>query len=79
MDVRIPLIAAIVGYWLLGLPIGAGLAFETSLGPIGLWCGLAIGLIVVAIILTMRLRRLAGGFTANHPASTTNVGSLAKP
>jgi MATE family multidrug resistance protein len=56
-DVRVPLIAGIAGYWGLGLPIGSGLAFGTSLGPVGLWWGFAAGLVTVAIMLTLRFNR----------------------
>ncbi len=37
-DMRASLIAATIGYWGLGMPIGAGLAFGLKLGPVGL-CG----------------------------------------
>jgi len=40
-----------VGYYVLALPIGAGLAFTAGLGVAGLWWGLAIGLAVVAVFL----------------------------
>jgi MATE family multidrug resistance protein len=69
MDVRMPVIAAIVGFWLLGLPIGAGLAFGTSLGPVGLWCGLAIGLVVVAVMLALRFRRRIAEMIDSHSAT----------
>jgi MATE family multidrug resistance protein len=66
-DVRIPLIAALFGYWLLGLPIGAGLAFGAQLGPVGLWCGMAIGLVVVALMLALRFRHRIRELTAIPP------------
>jgi MATE family multidrug resistance protein len=77
MDVRIPLLAAVIGYWLLGLPIGTGLALKTALGPLGLWWGLAIGLIVVAVMLAARFHYRIGKLTANTPSA--NLGWLAKP
>ncbi len=57
-DMRSAVIANVVGFWLLGLTIGSGLAFWFGLGPAGLWWGLAIGLFVVAIGLlsVVRLR-----------------------
>lgn len=47
-DVRSAVLANIVGFWVLGLPIGAWLAFGQELGPAGFWWGLVIGLSVVA-------------------------------
>ena len=38
----------LIGYWLIGLPIGAWLALRTDLGLAGLWWGLCLGLFIVA-------------------------------
>lgn len=56
-DTRAAMIAGIVGYWGLGMPLGAGLAFGLHLGPVGLWWGFAGGLGSTAILLTLRFRR----------------------
>ena len=53
-DTRAALIAGAIGYWGLGMPIGAGLAFGLGFGPIGLWWGFVVGLIAAAILLTRR-------------------------
>jgi MATE family multidrug resistance protein len=50
-DTRTPMLANLVGYWLLGLPLGALLCFERGAGVPGLWIGLCTGLIVVATTL----------------------------
>ena len=54
-DVHLPAVANVVGYWALGLPIGAWLAFRQGSGPAGVWQGLVISLAVVAAILLLRL------------------------
>jgi MATE family multidrug resistance protein len=41
----------LVGYWLLGLPLGGWLALRGGQGLAGLWWGLALGLAVVAMSL----------------------------
>lgn len=48
---------ALVGYWVLGLPLGALLAFRAGLGPRGLWWGLTLGLAIVAVFLLLRIVR----------------------
>jgi multidrug resistance protein, MATE family len=53
-DTRAALIAGAIGYWGLGMPIGAGLAFGLGFGPIGLWWGFVGGLVAVSILLTRR-------------------------
>lgn len=55
-DVRSPLWANVVGFWLLGLPLGVWLGFGRGAGPAGLWWGLVLGLFVVAIGLLLVLR-----------------------
>jgi MATE family multidrug resistance protein len=50
-DTRTPLLANLCGHWLLGLPIGALLCYRVGWGVVGLWIGLCIGLIAVAVAL----------------------------
>jgi multidrug resistance protein, MATE family len=47
------LIVQIVGYWIIGLPIGCLLAFRLHHGAVGLWLGLCAGLIVAGVTLTL--------------------------
>jgi multidrug resistance protein, MATE family len=64
-DTRTPVLFNIVGYWVVGLPVGYSLCFRYGLGVIGLWVGLSAGLIIVAVALTLAWMRrqtiLAGG------------------
>jgi MATE family multidrug resistance protein len=46
------LIVQIIGYWIIGLPIGYLIAFRHHRGAVGLWLGLCAGLIVAGIALT---------------------------
>jgi multidrug resistance protein, MATE family len=63
-DARTPMLIALFGYWGIGLPTGAFLAFKTSLAGEGLWIGLACGLACVSLLLIARwrLRESAGFF-----------------
>jgi MATE family multidrug resistance protein len=53
-DTRWPLLFAAVGYWGVGLGIGAWLAFGADWKGVGIWTGLASGLAVVAILMLAR-------------------------
>ena len=66
-DTRSPFVANLVGYWVLGLPLGAWLWNVMGRDPQGLWWGLAIGLGFVAAFLVLLLRRRLGeGRTRMH-------------
>lgn len=54
-DVNITLLATLISYWIIGLPVGYYLANYTSLGASGYWIGLISGLAVGAILLAIRL------------------------
>ena len=58
-DLRGPMLLAALGYWGAGFAGGWFFAFPLGYGPVGLWCGLALGLAVVALLLTVRLYLLA--------------------
>lgn len=56
-DTRVPMIYAGIGYWGVGFPLGVALGFGTNLAGSGIWIGLAAGLGVVAVLLTVRWMR----------------------
>lgn len=53
-DTNVPMLYAAIGYWGVGLPLGALLAFQFGLGGSGIWIGLFVGLAVVAVLLLYR-------------------------
>ena len=53
-DTRVPMLFAALGYWGIGLPLGALLGFPLGLGGIGIWIGLAAGLTVVGVLMMTR-------------------------
>jgi MATE family multidrug resistance protein len=68
-DTRWPLIFALVGYWVVGLGIGAWLAFARDWQGIGIWVGLASGLAAVAALMLARwLMRERLGLTSVRAA-----------
>jgi MATE family multidrug resistance protein len=58
-DTRWPSLANLLGYWVLGLPLGWVLATRGEMGAVGVWLGLALGLAVVAGLLLLRLWSVA--------------------
>ncbi len=59
-DTRAPMVANLLGYWLVGIPVSVYLGFVANLGPPGLWWGLVLGLGLVGTSLLLRVRaRLA--------------------
>lgn len=53
-DTTIPMVMAIFGYWLVGLPVAWLMGFVFDLRGVGIWLGLAAGLTFVAILLVGR-------------------------
>ena len=57
-DTRVPAIIAVLGYWVLSLPLGYGLTYWWGVGVAGPWWGLAAGLGVTSVLLVWRVVRL---------------------
>ena len=56
-ETRFPMLANLVGYWVLGLPLGVVLCFVFKWGVYGLWIGLTLALVVIASTLLVRWRK----------------------
>jgi multidrug resistance protein, MATE family len=61
-DTTTPMLCHFAGYWVIGLPLGVLLGFRESLGAMGLWMGLSVGLILIGIVLLGFWRRTAARF-----------------
>ena len=53
-DTKIPMILAIMGYWVFGLPISYYCGFVLGGGGAGIWLGLAAGLAFVSVVFVIR-------------------------
>jgi len=58
-DTRVPLLFAVISYWLIGFALACWLGFRTPLGAPGVWIGLSIGTAVYAVLLVLRFHLLA--------------------
>ncbi len=58
-DTKVPMIAAIVSYWVIGIPCSYGLGFALGYGAVGIWLGLVVGLSVAALSMMLRFWTLA--------------------
>ena len=55
-DTRVPALIALVGFWIVGLPLGWWMSRPLGLGAPGLWWGVTLGLFLVAVLLLLRVR-----------------------
>jgi MATE family multidrug resistance protein len=53
-DTRVPMLFALLGYWIIGLGVGVWLAFSQGWQGVGIWTGLAVGLAIVAVLMLGR-------------------------
>lgn len=53
-DVNVPTVITAIAYWGLAIPLAWWLGLHTSLGPQGVWIGLAVGLIFAFVFLFIR-------------------------
>ena len=56
-DTSVPMLFALFGYWVPGLGTAVFLGFYTPLEGLGVWIGLAVGLVVVALLMLQRWSR----------------------
>jgi len=69
-DTRTPMLANLIAYWFLGLPLSYLLCFKLGWGVFGVWVGLCVGLIIIGTALLIAWHR--------RLVSTTSVGGLAR-
>jgi MATE family multidrug resistance protein len=67
-DTRAAMVAAIIGYWGIGLPFGVSLAFFLGVGPAGLWWGFVCGLTAASLMQGLRFDRMSRRLISVIPA-----------
>lgn len=63
-ETRAPMVANLIGYWVLGLPLGFVLCFVLHWGIYGLWIGLTMALMIIASTLLIRWKRASDRLAA---------------
>ena len=53
-----PFILCLLGFWVIGLPVGIMLDWMTDLGPYAYWIALIAGLMSNCFLLMLRLRKV---------------------
>ncbi|AMA61558.1 MATE family efflux transporter [Bradyrhizobium sp. CCGE-LA001] len=57
-DTRMPLLFAIIGWWLIGFSLSYWLGLKACLGATGIWIGLSTGTTIYAVLLVLRFRSM---------------------
>jgi multidrug resistance protein, MATE family len=63
-DTKVPMILAVISYWVIGMPTSYVLGFVWGYGGVGIWAGLVFGLSVAAITMLWRFVWLMRRMTA---------------
>ncbi len=56
-DTAVPMVIAVVSYWIIGLPTSYVLAFTFGMEGVGIWLGLVLGLSIAAVLMLWRFWR----------------------
>jgi MATE family multidrug resistance protein len=68
-DTRIPMIYALISYWLIGLPCAWLFGFPLGLGGPGIWLGLVVGLALAGLSMMLRFWRGPAKAPSPDPAA----------
>ena len=67
-NTRVPMLANLIGYWIIGLPLGAFLCFKLKLGAVGMWVGLCLALVLIGSALVGVWHSVIKGLVASSAA-----------
>lgn len=65
-DARIPAFIGFFSYWIVGIPVAVLLSMKFDFGAVGIWCGLAAGLMVACLMLAPRLWKMTAPSAASR-------------
>jgi multidrug resistance protein, MATE family len=71
-NTRTAMLANLIGYWVIGLPLGAWLCFKLKLGAVGMWMGLCLSLMIIGVALAVvwrnTIRNMMAAIDPEHDA-----------
>ena len=70
-ETRTPMFANLLGYWIIGLPLGLVLCFAMKWGIYGMWIGLTLALTIISAILLYRWHK-----DSQHLGAKVSAGQL---
>lgn len=72
-NTRTPMLANFIGYWIIGLPLGAFLCFKLNYGAVGMWAGLCVALILIGSVLVAVWQRTIKSLSAPQAAAAASL------
>ncbi len=63
-NTRTAMLANLIAYWVIGLPLGAWLCFRLKLGAVGMWMGLCLSLMIIGVALAVVWSKTIRGMMA---------------
>jgi MATE family multidrug resistance protein len=73
-NTRTPMLVHLLGYWIIGVPLGAALCFKAGWGATGFWIGLCVALVLIGSILVFAWMRMIKQLTMTEaPFRLTSV------
>jgi MATE family multidrug resistance protein len=70
-NTRTPMMANLIAYWAMGLPLGALLCFRWRMGAVGMWVGLCLALIIIgSSLLLVWSRQIREGLRSSGTKGT---------
>lgn len=74
-NTRVPMLVNLLGYWAIGLPLGAYLCFRRGGGAVGMWVGLCLALVLIGIVLVGVWSRLIKQLLAENSVAEKIVAT----
>lgn len=72
-NTRTPMLVHLLGYWMVGIPLGAVLCFKSGWGVTGYWISLCVGLVLIGSILVFAWVRMIQQLNAGEGISQSDL------